>query len=320
LIWNRQHFVKDPDSGRRLARLNPPSEWITTDVPALRIIEDAEWQEAKSRQAAARRARSSGEKPSFNTFRRPKYLFSGLTKCGECGGGYVIYWRERLACFNARSRGTCTNRLTIGREEVEERVLRALRDKLMRKDLFEEFCREYTREINRLRMTQRSGLSRTRQELNRVERELRQLVQAIKDGVSGLTLKDEFASLESKRVDLQRQLEAPEPQPLLHPSMADLYRTKVTGLCAALEQGDPMRAEAHEAIRALIDAIALEPDGDQLRIILKGNLAGLLTVARDKKRPSETDDLIDQILLVAGARNHLDLEFPWTVAELAPTG
>lgn len=26
------------------------------------------------------------------------------------------------------------------------------------------------------------------------------------------------------------------------------------------------------------------------------------------------------ICLVAGARNHLDLEFPWTVAELAPTG
>src|SRR3954468_14013626 len=160
------------------------------------------------------------------------------------------------------------------REEVEERILRALREKLMRKDLFEEFCREYTREINRLRMAQRGGLSRARQELTRVERELCQLVQAIKDGVSGLTVKDELASLESKRVDLQRHLQSPEPQPLLHPTMADLYRTKVTGLCAALEQGDPPRAEAHEAIRGLIDAIALEPDGDQLRIILKGNLAG----------------------------------------------
>jgi site-specific DNA recombinase len=86
--------------------------------------------------------------------------------------------------------------------------------------------------------------------------------------------------------------------------MADLYRAKVTSLCAALEQGDPFRAEAHEAIRGLIDAIALEPDGDQLRITLKGNLAGMLTVAGDKKRPPETDDLLDQIQLVAGARNH----------------
>jgi hypothetical protein len=31
---------------------------------------------------------------------------------------------------------------------VEERVLVALREKLMRKDLFEDFCREYVRELN----------------------------------------------------------------------------------------------------------------------------------------------------------------------------
>ena len=62
-----------------------------------------------------------------------------------------MYWRDRLACFGARSRGTCTNRLTISRQDVEERVLVALREKLMRRDLFEDFCREYVRELNRLR-------------------------------------------------------------------------------------------------------------------------------------------------------------------------
>src|SRR5207237_1155032 len=90
---------------------------------------------------------------------RPKYLFSGLTKCAVCGGGYVMAWRETLACFNARSRGTCANRLTIDRREVEHRVLNAVREKLMRKDLFEEFCHEYTREMNRLRMARQAGSS-----------------------------------------------------------------------------------------------------------------------------------------------------------------
>jgi hypothetical protein len=59
--------------------------------------------------------------------------------------------------------------------------------------------------------------------------------------------------------------------------------------------------------------VALEPDGNQLRIILKGNLAGMLTVARDKKRPSETDDLLDQIQLVAGACNQRYLQL-WSGA------
>jgi len=48
--------------------------------------------------------------------------------------GYVIYWHDRLACFTARARRTCTNRHTISRQEVEERVLVALRDKLMRRE------------------------------------------------------------------------------------------------------------------------------------------------------------------------------------------
>ena len=94
------------------------------------------------------------------------------------------------------------NRLTINRQEVEDRVLVALRDKLMRRDLFEDFCREYVRELNRLRMEHRAGLSSARTELATVEREIRKLVQAIKDGVAALSIKDELLSLEVRKAEL----------------------------------------------------------------------------------------------------------------------
>lgn len=84
--------------------------------------------------------------------------------------------------------------------------------------------------------------------------------------------------------------------------MADLYREKVTGLCHALQGDERSLAGAREAIRQLIDEVTLEPEGDQ-RIVLKGNLAGMLRLAQQNKRPSETDGLLDQIVLVAGARN-----------------
>src|SRR5688572_12134544 len=140
LVWNRLRYVKDPDTGKRVSRPNAPSEWVTTAVPMLRIVDDELWNQVKARQADMRRVTLNGDPKRFNQARRPKYLFSGLTKCAECGGGYVMYWRDRLACFGAWSRGTCTNRLTISRQEVEERVLVALREKLMRRDLFEDFC------------------------------------------------------------------------------------------------------------------------------------------------------------------------------------
>jgi site-specific DNA recombinase len=299
LVWNRLRYVKDPDTGKRVSRPNPPSEWVTTAVPELRIVDGELWSRVKARQVEIRRVTSSGHPKRFNQARRPKYLFSGLTKCANCGGGYVMYWRDRLACFGARSRGTCTNRLTISRQEVEERVLVALRDKLMRRDLFEDFCREYVRELNRLRMEHRAGLTQRRAQLASVEREIRKLVQAIKDGVSALSIKDELLSLEARKAELQSRLDAPEMPELLHPRMSDVYREKVGSLCLALESEEG-RTGAADAIRALVEAIMLEPDGDRLNITLKGDLAGMLSAARDSKRSPDTGDLLVQIKLVAG--------------------
>lgn len=212
-------------------------------MPELRIIDDELWQAAKARYATVQRKWSSAaENRRFNQYRRPKYLFSGLTKCGECGAGFVVYSREHLGCFGARGRGTCSNRLTIPRQEVEERVLRALQDKLMRKDFFEEFCREFAKEMNRLRMEQRAGLTGAKRELERVKRGIQKVIEAIKAGYAGPELKAEMDDLQARKETLLAQLAAAdEPPPLLHPSMADLYRSKVEELAAALQRKDTRR-------------------------------------------------------------------------------
>ncbi|MBI3444402.1 MAG: recombinase family protein, partial [Magnetospirillum sp.] len=40
LTYNRQTFVKDPETGKRVARPNPESEWKRTEVPELRIVDE----------------------------------------------------------------------------------------------------------------------------------------------------------------------------------------------------------------------------------------------------------------------------------------
>jgi site-specific DNA recombinase len=315
LVWNRQRFLKDPDTGKRVARANPPSEWIAKDVPELRIIDDEVWQAVQTRYATVQRKWKAGpEGRRFNQFRRPKYLFSGLTKCGECGAGFIVYSREQLGCFGTRDRGTCTNKLTISRLEVEARVLSALQDKLMRKDFFEEFCREFAKETNRLRMEQRAGLSAAKRDLERVKRDIKKVIDAIKAGYAGPELKAEMDDLQVRKDALLTQLAAAdEPPPLLHASMADLYRSKVETLAAALQREDT-RLAASEMLRGLIDSIVLTPEDGQLRIELRGNLAAMLTAAQQAKRSPETSDLLMPVQLVAGARNALNLEFSWTAA------
>ena len=59
-----------------------------------------------------------------------------------------------------------------------KRVLRALQDKLLRQDLFKEFCDEFTREMNRLRMEHRAGLSTAENEIVRSEVRRQKLVES----------------------------------------------------------------------------------------------------------------------------------------------
>ena len=297
MVWNRLRYVKNPDTGKRLSRLNPSSECITTDVPHLRIVPDELWSAAKERQTHTRRAIAATGK--LGTANRPRYLFSGLTKCGECGAGFIIGSANRLMCFGARDQGTCSNRLTIRRDEVEQRVLHALQEKLLGQDLFEEFCDEFTREMNRLRMEHRASLSSAARELERVRAGIRKVIDAIKDGFAGPELKAEMDELQTRKESLLAQLAAADaPVPLLHPNLAALYREKVTFLAAALQHTDS-RSEAAEALRGLVDAIVLVPAGDELRIELKGNLAAMLSAAQNAKRSPE-GDLSLQIALVAG--------------------
>lgn len=303
LVWNRQRFLKDPDTGKRVTRLNPESKWVITSVPHLRIVDDELWSSVQARYATIQRHWTKApEGRRFNQFRRPKYLFSGLTKCGECGAGYVVYSRDHLGCFGTRDRGTCTNKLTIARQEVETRVLHALQDKLMRKDFFEEFCRESAKEMNRLRMEQRAGLTSAKREVERIGRRIKKLLDLLLDDEIDMAEgKAEMKALDARRKELEVQLKAAdEPPPLLHPSMADLYRSKVEQLAAALER-EGTRLEASEMLRGLIDSIVLKPEDGQLRIELKGNLAAMLAAAQKTKRSPETGDLFVPIQLVAGA-------------------
>jgi site-specific DNA recombinase len=301
MIWNRLRYVKNPDTGKRISRLNPTAEWITREIPSLRIVSDELWYATKERQSSTRRTITRTGNIGFA--RRPQYLFSGLSRCGMCGAGFIMAGRNRLACFGAREKGTCDNHLTIRRDEVEGRVLKALQEKLLRQDLFEEFCEEFTRELNRLRMQHRASLSAVEREIERIKARRKKLIEMVMEGVAPSVVKDELNANAARREQLESQLAATEEAPpLLHREMARIYREKVTELARALQEPDT-RSEATEALRGLVDAIVLTPDEGrkELQLELRGNLAAMLGATVQTKRSSESDDLFLQVSLVAGA-------------------
>jgi site-specific DNA recombinase len=85
-----------------------------------------------------------------------------------------------------------------------------------------------------------------------------------------------MADLQNRKDAPLKQLEvADEPPPLLHPSMADFYRSRVEELASALQREDT-RLEASEILRGLIDSIVLTTERGQLRIELRGNLGAMI--------------------------------------------
>jgi site-specific DNA recombinase len=291
MFWNRQRFIKDPDTGKRQARPNPESEWIVREVPELRILDDDLWNAAKARQEAIKTKRSDDGDEAENHFRerrRPKYLFSGLTKCACCGGGYAMISADLVGCSTARNKGTCDNRRNIRRDRLEERVLNALRYHLMDSALFKEFCDEFMREMNRLRMEGRASIKAAQAEVKKIDRELDTLLNLILKGGAADRINEKMVGLVRRKKEVETVLaDAEEPPPLLHPSMANFYRSQVAELYDALqEEAEATRLKAGEVLRSLVKEIILTPDDSGLQIDVRGDLAGILAVSLKSKTPA----------------------------------
>lgn len=136
-VWNRTQ--KRNAWGQAKRRDRAADDWISTPAPALRVVSDELWQ-AAHRQIAGRRATYLAG-TGGNPFGRPptggttKYLLSGLSRCGVCGGGIIVRSRAhgatrqyRYGCYCnwSRGRAVCPNRLEVLMKTADEAVLQLL--------------------------------------------------------------------------------------------------------------------------------------------------------------------------------------------------
>lgn len=109
LEWNRCAYVKDPRTGKRVARPNPRDAWEIIEVPDLRIVDDALWARVKARQQKTALVMGRDrDGNALNRAHRRKYLLSGRLICSVCGGDYTIVGKARYGCATHRSTGLAT--------------------------------------------------------------------------------------------------------------------------------------------------------------------------------------------------------------------
>ena len=292
-VWNRQQWMKDPSTGRRIARPNPRDQWVTSQVPALAIIDPDVWAATQARLVASSlNTREEAEPddlaaPAPNrgarlaAARRPPWLLSGLVRCGLCQGPLTVMGSGgRLGCANHVERGTCENKRSVLRDRLVARVMVGLKQRLLAPELVEQFVRDYVTEVNaanRERGARQAGLQA---EANKLARQLRTLLDLIKDGHGGPAMVKELNEVDRRQGIIAAEIAAagmPEPVPALHPNLPELYRRRVEVLEAALR--DPATAAAAaEALRGLIEAIEVFPGAKrgEISVVLRGDLAAFL--------------------------------------------
>ena len=259
LVWNRLTYLKDPKTGRRRSRHNPPEKWIVHDVPALRVVDDELWEAVKARQGSIRasdrvvKARAT----RFWERRRSRHLLSGLVRCQECGSRYAAVGRDYLACSAARGSGTCSNRQSIRRPALEGLILDGLRQRLMAPELVEEFIRAFQKEINHQRREDDALRDAKGRELADIKRKLDGLIEAIADGLRAPGLQQRLDELEARRIAIEECLAASPTTPVrLHPNLAQVYRRQVEQLQQALDHPE-IRDEAVQVLRGLIEHVLI---------------------------------------------------------------
>ncbi|MBM4073224.1 MAG: serine recombinase [Planctomycetes bacterium] len=283
LIWNRQRYVKDPATGKRVSRLNPSQAWIVKEVPELRIVPDPLWKRVQSRLQGIRSSAQSQNirRHEFWKRRRPQHLLTGCVFCGVCGGSMASVGKDYLACARARRNGTCTNRGSIRRGLIEELILNALKENLMAPDLVKESIAAFLDEIAQNQRSSAAAGEAKRRELADVRRKLASLIDAIADGLGTECVKARLEELEQRKSELEATITAPpSPAVQLHPNIAELYRRKVAELSVALRnpQSGP---EAMQILRSLVEAVRLTPTADGFEIELVGDIARMVELAQE---------------------------------------
>ena len=188
-----------------------------------------------------------------------KYIFSGLLRCGCCGGAYVIVDRTRYGCATNKERGdaACANRLKVKRHLVEELLLAGIKSDLMSEEAYQVFENEVARLLKEAQPD--PGVARRAE--TKAKREIDNILIAIRQGIVTPSTRRALEEAETRLSEAQRQVQEMERCTLT--TMIPRAREAFAELVANLAKADSVAA-TRKAVGDIVGQIRLLPEGGEL--------------------------------------------------------
>ena len=217
VIWNTKRKVRVPGSGKRIYRRRPESEWVVTKAPHLQIVSDELFVAVERRFEISQRLWGVGKTGLSRGQQKHVYLLSGLLTRGECGGSITLVGgraktsRSEYGCSLHAQRGesVCKNDLRIQRQQLEDRLLAGLQDRVLREEFIDYVIAGLQEEIRQRHNAFGSWLKSLREEKQRIEVELKCLVETIAIGSGSQSIMAAITEREARLREITNQAVEP---------------------------------------------------------------------------------------------------------------
>ena len=311
-VWNRLRYPKHPETGRRVAKPNPPEALQLVNVPELRIVDEELWNAVKALQEALSKKRGMQKPQDKNglsasqSLRRRKYLLSGLLTCGQCGGKLTVAGSgkaRRYYCANAKEKGAaiCSGMPGLKESLAAEKILSNLKESFMQEAAYQKFR---TRYIDGMRLTEHQSGEALRlhdQLIKQKEQTHANLLRAVEIGKFSDAIIDHFNTVDAELKELHVKRDTLIPTPVELPEdLPALYQTFVVNLVATLTE-ESVAGRASDELHELLDQVVITWNADKK--IHEYDMQGDLIEMMKKAKPAEEagiDANESSLKLVAG--------------------
>jgi site-specific DNA recombinase len=201
--WNKNRYERDPDSKMHKCRKRPKSEWLTYRDESLRIVSDELWERCVRR-------RTPNPTVKLKCGGRPKFLLSGILKCGVCGASYVIKNDRSYGCASYVEGRDCPNGVNIRRDKVEAALLMPVYDDVLEPKRVERMAKELQVAFLKCQRAEQTKAAEVPAETQAIDERIARLRARLRDGDPDLA-PDELEAALAKAEEKRRALLTARP-------------------------------------------------------------------------------------------------------------
>ena len=268
LVYNRTSRVTDPVTKARHFVCNPEEEWTRTVVPEWRIVDEDLWRRTRKMLAlhsaypAAFRSQRMTRTERDARSVLPARPFTGLVRCGGCGGGANVADRRRYVCGAARFTEKCDNYRSVKEQRLCELVFPRLRESLAEAASI----RSGIVASNRQACAQNAALKKRARD---IDKRMDRLLAAVEEGIDPEKTSERIRRLGAELKEVKRQMKS---APLRPPAERQIR----VGILRALDRIEVRFQDQSQALFI----------GDALKLVI-GNIT--FTPIPEKRRGSTLD-------------------------------